>query len=474
MGKASALFFSQAQQTLHARVTPTPDQRDFLQDQWNRLADHLKASLLEKHSFPISTWIQGSYKYGTLIRPIHLHDDYDVDVGVYFEWEDGLVDAPTPTDLRTWVQLSLLNYKNSAAEIVEVEEPAKERCSRLVYADRFHIDTPVYHLARVKDRRRLACLGGEWEESDPKAIYKWFRDAFAAFLNAKTNREQARRIIRYLKAWAAVAFTSAAQSKPSSILITVLVCEGLVAEYGRRMWAMDDEVALTAVVRRIQLRLLANPVVSNPVAKKENLNRITSAYWDGFLVRLQALTDAADRAEVAENETSGALAWSEVFSFLMPLPDIHAVQVVDGASARRLMPVPDIEIRVLAKDKHAELSKHINTVPIVAAGSALTFSIMHPHAVPEFSTVEWTVRYCGVDPNMDGLLGQRKSGAALLSTTEHADREGPFSMDCVIRVSGSVYAVRRVPFHVGNSALPARSPLAETTVIRPSLASTWT
>lgn len=144
------------------------------------------------------------------------------------------------------------------------------------------------------------------------------------------------------------------------------------------------------------------------------------------------------------------------------------------ASARRLMPVPDIEIRVLAKDKHAELSKHINTVPIVAAGSALTFSIMHPHAVPEFSTVEWTVRYCGVDPNMDGLLGQRKSGAALLSTTEHADREGPFSMDCVIRVSGSVYAVRRVPFHVGNSALPARSPLAETTVIRPSLASTWT
>lgn len=208
--------------------------------------------------------------------------------------------------------------------------------------------------------------------------------------------------------------------------------------------------------------------------KKENLNRITSAYWDGFLVRLQALTDAADRAEVAENETAGALAWSEVFSFLMPLPDIHAVQVVDGASARRLMPVPDIEIRVLAKDKHAELSKHINTVPIVAAGSALTFSIMHPHAVPEFSTVEWTVRYCGVDPNMDGLLGQRKSGAALLSTTEHADREGPFSMDCVIRVSGSVYAVRRVPFHVGNSALPARSPLAETTVIRPSLASTWT
>lgn len=470
MGKASALFYSDAKQTLHARVTPTAEQREFLQEQWNNLADYLKAELFEKHRFPISTWIQGSYKYGTLIRPIHPHDDYDVDVGVYFEWENSLANAPTPTNLRDWVQQALLDYKNSTAGIVEVERPPKERCSRLVYAERFHIDTPVYHLTRAKDRRRLACISGEWEESDPKAIYKWFRDAFSVFFIANEKRDQARRIIRYLKAWVAVAFTSAAQSRPSSILLTVLVCEGLVAEYNSRFLAIDDEVALTGVVRRMQSRLLESPVVSNPVAKTENLNRIDDLYWDGFLVRLQALRDAADRAQAADNETAGALAWSEAFSFLMPLPDVHAVQVVGGENERILMSVPDIAIRVFRNGTRTEISKHINAVPGVAAGCSIEFSIMNSHTVPEFSTIEWTVRYCGHDQNMDGLLGHRKVGAALLSATEFTDREGTYSMDCVVRVSGSVYAVRRVPFQVGASPSPAQLPLIEAKVTRPSLA----
>ena len=42
---------------------------------------------------------------------------------------------------------------------------------------------------------RLACLTKGWEASDPKAFYKWFRDALTG-----GEREQVRRLIRYLKA----------------------------------------------------------------------------------------------------------------------------------------------------------------------------------------------------------------------------------------------------------------------------------
>ena len=86
MGRASSLFNGAGEQTLISRVSPTTQQREFLQTRWNELAEHLKVSLKAQHGHPISTWLQGSYKYGTLIKPVHPDEEYDVDMGVYFEW----------------------------------------------------------------------------------------------------------------------------------------------------------------------------------------------------------------------------------------------------------------------------------------------------------------------------------------------------------------------------------------------------
>lgn len=53
MGQASKLFNGNTDQTLIGRVTPTTEQREFLQQQWNDLADHLKQALA-KHGYTIS------------------------------------------------------------------------------------------------------------------------------------------------------------------------------------------------------------------------------------------------------------------------------------------------------------------------------------------------------------------------------------------------------------------------------------
>lgn len=42
MGKAARLFNGNGDQTLIARITPSQDQREFLQAQWNALAEHLR------------------------------------------------------------------------------------------------------------------------------------------------------------------------------------------------------------------------------------------------------------------------------------------------------------------------------------------------------------------------------------------------------------------------------------------------
>jgi len=71
MGCASSLFNGAGEQTLISRLSPTAQQREFLQTSWNELAERLKVSLKAKHGYPIPTWLQGSYKYGKLMKPVH-------------------------------------------------------------------------------------------------------------------------------------------------------------------------------------------------------------------------------------------------------------------------------------------------------------------------------------------------------------------------------------------------------------------
>lgn len=439
MGRASRLFNGNADQTLIGRITPTSDQREFVQSHWNLLADHLKKTLGSRHGYPISTWLQGSYKYATLIKPVHRGEEYDVDVGVYFEWNNEEDIEPTPKQLRDWVQAEMLEYEKSCADLRKVEVPAKERCSRASYTRQFHIDTPVYHLNPDSDVRRLACWSDKWEHSDPKALYKWFKDSVSG-----DERDQLRRLIRYLKAWAAVSFDDAPESRPSSIFLTVVATEAYQALSPQRLLGMADDDALVAVIKKIHDRLYDERKVANPVDDDEDFNRMSADAWNGFLPRLTGLQDIAERADEAGDEPSAALIWSESFSFLMPLPETDEVEMVDENSGRAVMQLPEIDIKVFAGDPKRQVAQHRNEVPSVAKDCSLAFTIVNPHVIPEFATVEWTVRNQGQEADLRSDLGHRRVGMRLLTAYEHTAYFGRHFMDCIVRLNGRVYAVRRV------------------------------
>ena len=452
MGQASRLFNGSADQTLIGRVTPTPAQREFLQEQWNNLADHLRKAL-SKHGYTISTRLQGSYKYATLIKPVHPGEEYDVDVGVYFEWDDEQDVEPTPKQLRDWIQSELLEYEKSCEPLTRVEVPAKERCSRASYIRQFHIDTPVYHLSTDSDVRRLACLSDKWEFSDPKKLYKWFKDAVGG-----DDRDQLRRLIRYLKAWAAVSFDDVPDSRPSSILLTVVATEAYQSLWAKRLIGLADDDALVAVIKKVHDRLFDDRRVGNPIDEDEDLNRISDQSWDGFLLRLAALHDIAERAEEAEDEASSAVVWSEAFSFLMPLPETDEVEIVDESSGRAVMQLPEIEVKVFAGTPGRIVSIHRNEVPGVAKDCLLTFTIVNSHVVPEFATVEWAVRNEGAEADFRSDMGHRRVGLRLLRANEHTAYVGRHFMDCIVRLNGQVYAIRRVPVTVRDVQYVARNP----------------
>lgn len=443
MGRASSLFNGAGEQTLINRVSATAQQREFLQTSWNELAEHLKVSLKVKHGYPISTWLQGSYKYGTLIKPVHPDEEYDVDLGVYFGWGKGENLEPAADQLRRWVQQELIDYRPQCLTMRSVAEPAKERCSRASYQHQFHIDTPVYHLNTDTDKRRLACLTKGWEDSDPKAFYKWFRDA-----RTGGQREQLRRLIRYLKAWAALSFDDIPDSRPPSILLTVLATEAY-NDIGFDLWfGVEDDDALISIIKTIHDRLNKDRRVQNPATEAvEDLNRMSVEAWAAFLPRLDALLDIAQRANEAEAEPAAALIWSEAFSFLMPLPEVDEVDVVDERTSRALMQLPDIDIAVYTGSggQRRFVANHRNQVAGVAKGCTLIFSIANPHILPQFATVEWTVRNKGLEADAISDLGHRRMGMGMLQVEERTRYLGTHHMDCIIRVNGQVYAARRVP-----------------------------
>ena len=453
MGKATSLFNGSGDQTLIKRISPTTEQREFLQTKWNELADHLKRELYSDYGYPISTWLQGSYKYATLIRPVHISEEYDVDVGIYFEWEDDGNAKPAPIQLREWVQQELINYKKLSDEIKQIETPPKERCSRAIYTNKFHIDTPVYHLEKSSDTRRLACLSGEWEESDPKTIYKWFRDSVN-----QDDMDQLRRLVRYFKAWAAVEFESSPKARPSSILLTVLVTNIFKNSLLSRLVGMDDEDALIMVIKDVHDQLFKNRIVENPVDSEEDLNRITEEHWGGFLTSLQAFRNAAEKAAELEDEASAALAWSEVFSFHMPLPETKEVEIVEESSGRAIMQLPEIEIDVFSRDPKRLIAKYVNEVPSVTRDCDLVFRIINHHVIPQYATIEWTVRNDGDESNYLGDLGHRRIGIRMIEADERTAYAGLHYMDCIVRFNGEVYSVRRVPVNVRDIRYPQRNP----------------
>jgi hypothetical protein len=241
--------------------------------------------------------------------------------------------------------------------------------------------------------------------------------------------------------------------------LTIAVTEAFNAAWpGRLLGILDDDDALTDIIVRLHERLYANRQVPNPVSIKEDLNRMSDGAWEGFLSNLQALRDAAERATDAKDEAAAALIWSEPFSFLMPLPDVGAVEMQEESSGRAVMQIPDVEITVYVGDSKQPEISYENEVPAAGKNCWLVFRIKNAHVIPSYATVEWTVRNMGTEAGDLGDLGHRQMGMRLLRVREHTSYSGKHFMDCVVRLNGQVYAVRRIPVYIKNIQRAERNP----------------
>jgi hypothetical protein len=192
-----------------------------LRDKRDLIVSDLRVGL--KRQFPINTptfsnFNQGSYDLSTGIEPL-AGEDYDIDVGIVFNFTKNYYQA---VQVKEWV----CNALTTGTRTVEMKRP----CVRVQYhqnkAKWFHVDLAIYsteqsyyntqvnHLAKgfkgSSEDKKI------WEISEPFRLKELLKVKIADSL----DRDQFRRIVRYLKRWKDYNFPSTILGRPPGISLT--------------------------------------------------------------------------------------------------------------------------------------------------------------------------------------------------------------------------------------------------------------
>jgi len=443
MGIVASLFFTNdsEKQTLHRRIIPTDEQRESQKKRWNDLAEYLKEQLREDSAYPIYSWLQGSYKFATQLRPLMENEEFDIDLGIYFQWSGQPDDGNfTPLQLKRMVQERLEQYAQEQSDIKKVALP-KMRCNRIHYGENFHIDVPVYHLDSSRNARALATQNDEWEDSDPKLIYLWFKKQVP-----EETRSQVRRLIRYLKAWAILNIKEG-EGRPSAILLTVLVSESY-KRLSSSETASEDE-ALAGILKLILDRLKDDQKVCNPVNTKEILSeRLGEQGFLKFIDHLQKFGDLATRAVAASTEVEAFTLWSNVYEHFFPWPEPEVRMLSHSKQDSKILSAFTLNVSVKAeRKKHIDNEKNhwwgCNEISSVPKNCSITFTLIKNDKLPHGARVEWTVRNEGYEAERTNDLGH-KAGTGF-TVTESSAYQGSHYMDCIVRQHGHIISMRRIP-----------------------------
>ena len=266
--------------------------------------DESRCSKHAPHIYP-----QGSFRLGTVIRPVGAKGDYDLDLGCRL-LSGVSKQSHSQKDLKTLVGSELEDYR-VARKILSALE-SKHRCWRLEYADElsFHMDV-VPSIPEEQGRRRTieesmvkagmekvlagnvskhsgaitddrlsnyGIVDNEWLVSNSEGYAVWFefrmrqaglileKRAAARLdqLPARRWKSPLQQVVQLLKWHREVMFQKNPDSKPVSIIVTTLAAHAYNGEE-------DVESALAGVLERMGSFVRQNsPRIPNPINSAED------------------------------------------------------------------------------------------------------------------------------------------------------------------------------------------------------------
>ncbi|MEZ4772390.1 MAG: nucleotidyltransferase [Bacteroidia bacterium] len=208
----------------HEKIRLTFEESSALREKRDLLVEEIRKDIKAKFdSLPIKTprfevFNQGSYYIGTGIKPLP-DEDYDIDIGLQFHFTR---EDHKPVEVKQWIYDALSKNPNRKVEF-------KTPCIRVQYTkkgdDLFHVDIVAYcegpgflsdkNLYIAKGKLNSTSENKKWEISQPHELKKKLDNKYSG-----EDAQQFKRVIRYLKRWKDLHFSSSGYARPTGIAIT--------------------------------------------------------------------------------------------------------------------------------------------------------------------------------------------------------------------------------------------------------------
>lgn len=294
---------------------------------------------------------QGSYEMGTGVKP--LDGEYDIDQGVYFptSFSDGIY-ANDPVLLKERVYEALEGHTKE----VWIRRP----CVTVFYQKAgervYHVDLAIYSDASSNwDSVDYLAMGKQnsskeyrkWQQSNPTVLKETL---FKRFANDETARKQFRRIIRYMKRWKDLNFSSEGNNAPRGIGLTISAYEGFMPKYIDVISNKpDDLTALRGLVDYMLDRFISTVKFENgqsitvrrltaflPVEPRTDIYaRLSDSQMQSFEDKLKNFKSALEKAaaEVDTTDACAILASDKVLGDCFPVPTKQSTAAIVRTAA---------------------------------------------------------------------------------------------------------------------------------------------
>lgn len=278
---------------------------------------------------------QGGYAQKTMTQPPEADDEsrYDIDLGVVFEEDD----AAGPRTTRGWVRDAIAKKATS----MKYEPESKNKCVRVVYADGYQCDFPVFR-RKWKETAWTYELssGDEWIASDPRSMNTWIDLQVSAKSPELSGSYQLRRIIRMVKFFCKVHANRVDKKYPSGLVATALAIECYSAQSGR------DDLSLRETLRALSNRWNHGPVYANgfQVSDEKDVDRIQR-----LIAEAAAAVEHLDGLNGDEVTSKDARkAWKKVFRHSFFDEPATAANALHGLQSKSALDAPGLSLSAIA------------------------------------------------------------------------------------------------------------------------------
>jgi hypothetical protein len=243
---------------------------------------------------------QGSFRQGTIIKPVNPENDFDVDL--LFEVRE----------MAWWEPKDYLSKLSQAFKDTQryedlVDTRGKERCVTIDYNRDFHVDiVPAIKTSGVY--KIMNKVSNQFEETDGDGYSEWFNSK-----NEITGNKYLTKVTRLMK----YIRDSKESFNVKSILLTTLLGKQVYESDNKELKYSDLPTSFITILTRLDYFLQINqniPRIENPILQGEDFTRkLTREEYTNFREKIHKIKNIAIDAYNEKNENESLKKWQEVF-----------------------------------------------------------------------------------------------------------------------------------------------------------------